>query len=114
MYTCIIIMYVYIFPVASSVTDTQVTVSNPNVTSSAHSITVTCTIHPESNADVCVVMAVANNQVITSNEYVKSSYTLYMHEHITLKLTYNLWPPHCSDHVWLLPYIAIVYCTTSL
>ena len=65
------------FPVASSVTDTQVTVNNPNVTSSAHFITVTCTIHPESNADVCVVMAVANNQVITSNDYVKSSYTLY-------------------------------------
>ena len=79
---------------ASSVTDAQVTVNNPNVPSSTHSITVTCTIHPESDADVCVVMAVADDHVIIGTEHVinvKNSYTLHVHEHIPGK-------PHSPPH----------------
>ena len=30
----------------------------PNATNELHSITVTCTIHPDSTADQCVVMAI--------------------------------------------------------
>ena len=36
---------------------TAVTTITPNVTSELYNITVTCTIHPDSTADECVVMA---------------------------------------------------------
>ena len=35
----------------------------PNATNELHSITVTCTIHPDSTADQCVVMAMADDRV---------------------------------------------------
>ena len=38
-------------------TNTTVTLISPNVTSELYNITVTCTIHPDSAADECVVMA---------------------------------------------------------
>ena len=44
-------------------TNTAVTTITPNVTSELYNITVTCTIHPDSTADQCVVMAVANGRV---------------------------------------------------
>ena len=35
----------------------------PNAINELHSITVTCTIHPDSTADQCVVMAMADGNV---------------------------------------------------
>ena len=35
----------------------------PNATNELHSITVTCTIHPDSTADQCVVVAMADGRV---------------------------------------------------
>ena len=46
---------------ASSVTNAVTTLSTPNATNELHSITVTCTIHPDSTADQCVVMAMADD-----------------------------------------------------
>ena len=51
------------YPVSSSVTSTTVTPISPNVTSELYNITVTCTIHPDSKADQCEVMAVADGRV---------------------------------------------------
>ena len=51
------------YPVSSSVTSTTVTPISPNLTSELYNITVTCTIHPDSTADQCVVMAVADGSV---------------------------------------------------
>ena len=44
----------------------------PNATNELHSITVTCTIHPESTADQRVVMAMAdgNLKVNTTGNYI--------------------------------------------
>ena len=43
--------------------------STPDVSISVQSIIVTCTIHPESTADQCVVMAMDDDGVnITGNE----------------------------------------------
>ena len=50
-------------PVDSSVITAVATVISPNVTKSLYNITVTCTIHPNSTADHCVVMAIADNRV---------------------------------------------------
>ena len=50
--------YVY-FTVASSVTDVMITPIDPDVVNLTYSINVTCTIDPESLADMCVVMAVS-------------------------------------------------------
>ena len=52
-----------LWPTASSVTSTTVTLISPNVTSELYSITVTCTIHPDSAADMCVVMAMSDGGV---------------------------------------------------
>ena len=77
-------MYVYVtnvcvyFAVASSVTDAEITPINPNVPSQTFSITVTCTIHPESDADMCVMMAVpASGDPITGMYVVVCTYKTY-------------------------------------
>ena len=44
---------------APSVTEVLATLVTPNDNRAEHSITVTCTVHPDSNADMCVVMAMA-------------------------------------------------------
>ena len=49
--------------VTSSVTSTTVATITSNVTSELYNITVTCTIHPDSIADQCVVMAMADGGV---------------------------------------------------
>ena len=52
-------VYVYIILVAPSVTQAVATLVTPNDTMTEHSIIVTCTVRPDSNADMCVVMAMA-------------------------------------------------------
>ena len=54
---------------ASSVTDTVtvVVLNAPNATNEVHSITVTCTIHPNSTADQCVVMTMNDGVISTGN-----------------------------------------------
>ena len=69
---CSIISFVYkhkIFqPVASSViTATPMLMCSP-VASQLYNITVTCTIHPDSTADQCVVMAMADDGVTRTGE----------------------------------------------
>ena len=39
----------------------MIVLSTPNANNELHSITVTCTIHPDSTADQCVVMAMADD-----------------------------------------------------
>ena len=52
--------------VSSSVTNTTTSLISPNVTSQLYNITVTCTIHPDSTADQCVVMAMADGRVTST------------------------------------------------
>ena len=56
MYICIC---VYVIPVAPSVTQVVATLVTSNDSITEHSIIVTCTVHPDSDADMCVVMAMA-------------------------------------------------------
>ena len=60
-------MYVrtYIFPVSSSVINVTATLDTPNENRTLHSITVNCTINPDSTADWCEVMATANGHYLT-------------------------------------------------
>ena len=44
-------------------TNTSVTLISPNVISELYNITVTCTIHPDSTADHCEVMAMVDGRV---------------------------------------------------
>ena len=55
---------------ASSVTNAVSILNAPNAINELHSITVNCTIHPNSNADQCVVMAMANDKVNTTGNYI--------------------------------------------
>ena len=74
--------YAYIIPVASSVTEAVATLVTPNENRTEHSITVTCTVRPESNADMCVVMAMADGRMTRSGKYVhmyiSTSHAFYM------------------------------------
>ena len=49
-------------------TNAVTTLNAPNATNELHSITVTCTIHPDSTADQCVVMAMADGRVTRTGE----------------------------------------------
>ena len=51
-------------------TNAVVILNAPNATNELHSITVTCTIHPDSTADQCVVMAMADGRVTITGTYV--------------------------------------------
>ena len=76
-----------------------VTILNaPNATNELHSITVTCTIHLNSTADQCVVMAMADGRINTTGDnytYVLKylcmyAVNTYVHTRITLATyTYN-------------------------
>ena len=44
-------------------TNTTATLISPNITSELYNITVTCTIHPESEADQCEVRAMDDGRV---------------------------------------------------
>ena len=57
MYICRIC--VYVIPVAPSIIEVVATLVTPNDSITEHSITVTCTVRPDSDADMCVVMAMA-------------------------------------------------------
>ena len=58
----------HVFPVVPSVTDATAIPDTADMML-LHYITVTCTINPNSRADMCEVMATANNQTLTGNEY---------------------------------------------
>ena len=75
--------YVFLQPSASSVTNTVAILSAPNATNGQHSITVICTIHPDSTADLCVVMAVGDDKVNRTGNHidVECLYTYYEHVH---------------------------------
>ena len=47
-------------------TDTVAILNAPNAINEVHSITVTCTIHPNSTADQCVVMAMNDDDRVIS------------------------------------------------
>ena len=66
MYIHVNIMYyicayvcMYVILVAPSVTEAMTTLVTPNENRMEHSIIVTCTVRPDSDADMCVVMAMA-------------------------------------------------------
>ena len=63
-----IAMYVHTFdiPVGPSVTEAVATLVTPNENRTEYSIIVTCTVHPESDADMCVVMAMADGRMTRS------------------------------------------------
>ena len=66
----IVVLYFFILMLASSVTNAVIILTAPNATNEVHSITVTCTIHPNSTADQCVVMAMADGRVTRTGRYV--------------------------------------------
>ena len=51
------------FSIGTSVVDAIIVLSTPNANNELHSITVTCTIHRDSTADQCVVMAMDDNGI---------------------------------------------------
>ena len=75
MYIVFVCMYIHTLsnhkvfqPVASSViTAIPILMCSP-VASQLYNITVTCTIHPDSTADQCVVMAMADGRVTRTGE----------------------------------------------
>ena len=54
------------------------TVISPNVTSELYNITVTCTIHPDSTADQCEVLAVADSKMTRTGENICMYICMYI------------------------------------
>ena len=59
----------------TSITDAVTVLSTPNATNELHSITVTCTIHPNSTADQCIVMTMANGRMTRTGDEIH----VYLH-----------------------------------
>ena len=60
----------YVILVAPPVTEAMATLVTPNENRVEHSITVTCTVRPDSDADMCVVMAMAVGRTTREGKYV--------------------------------------------
>ena len=68
---------------SSSVTDATATLVTPNENRTEHSIAVTCSIHSDSTADQCVVMAMADGQAtLIGNEYGYVHSILHVHTYV--------------------------------
>jgi len=61
MYTYIAIAMTHIFAVSSSVINATAIINQLVISREFHSIIVTCTIHPDSKADECEVIAIGGN-----------------------------------------------------
>ena len=58
------------------------TLVTPNENRTEHSITVTCSVRPESDADMCVVMAMADGIMTRSGKYIlKYIINVWIHLH---------------------------------
>ena len=80
-------MFVYViircclYILVPSLTDAIITVNAPNATNELHSITVTCIVHPDSTADQCVVMAMADDRVTRTGNVIIQN---ILHIHISI------------------------------
>ena len=81
-----------VIPVAPSITEVVATLVTPNDNITEHSITVTCTDHPDSNADMCVVMVMAVGRTTREGKYI-------MDKNILLSIH------TCAHHVYPCTYI---------
>ena len=94
MYICIVQLAKYICkhknfqPVASSVITAIPMLMCSPVASQLYNITVTCSIHPDSTADQCVVMAMADGRVTRTGELCACTYTVYMHSMIVSSIQF--------------------------
>ena len=69
MYVHIIYVHAYVILVAPSVTQAMTTLVTPNDNRAEHSIIVTCTVRPDSDANMCVVMAMAVGRTTREGTY---------------------------------------------
>ena len=73
---------------APSVTEAVATLVTPNENRTEHSITVTCTVRPESDADVCVVMAMADGRMTKSGKELhnatRTHMCVYAHKYVAM------------------------------
>ena len=60
----------YVIPVAPSITEAVATLVTSNQNRAKYSITVICTVRPDSDADMCVVMTVAVGRTTREGTYV--------------------------------------------
>ena len=72
----------YIIPGVPSVNEAVAALVTPNENRTEHSITVTCTVCPESDADMCVVMAMADGRMTREGTYIlKYIINVWIHLH---------------------------------
>ena len=70
-------------------TSVVVTLNAPNATNELPSITVNCTIHPDSTADQCVVMAMADGRATRTGTYVSVATYVYYSSGNYIQLPYS-------------------------
>ena len=81
-----ILTYLCVFPVSAPVNSTTAILDTPNENRTLHSITFTCTINPDSTADMCEVRATASGHTLTGNgicAYVLV-HNFYLHMHMCI------------------------------
>jgi len=76
--------YISFFSISgASVSDVTV-INAPNVTSKLYNITFTCTVYPDSTADQCVVMAMADGRVTRTGDKANNMYECILVHSYTL------------------------------
>ena len=107
-YVCIYIYKIFTFygVVSSVITAIPMLMYSP-VASQLYNITVTCIIHPDSTADLCIVMAMADGRVTRTGEYSNTCVCTYV---ICSSFT-----PHIKDsgYVTYLMYVVLTRCVAT-
>ena len=77
------ILYAYPFAVAASVIDAVAVLDTPSQYREMHSVTIKCTIHPESEAELCEAVLIASGNLTRIS---KLRYAVYMCTYIDIHM----------------------------
>ena len=93
------------FTLVSSVTNAVTTLISPNVTSELYNITVTCTIHPDSTADQCVVMAMADGRVTRTGNKIIAIILIYVRTYVHMYVRMIIHYMHVRTYMYVRMYV---------
>ena len=89
---------VYLFTELPPVSNATVLLNTPNTL--GYSITVNCTIHPNSSANQCVVMAMADGRVTITGKNTCTCVLMYVHMYV-----HTVTVPYVCGYIIILYYI---------
>ena len=100
----------FIFPVAPSVSNAVAMLDTPDEYREMHSVTVTCIIHPESEAEFCEVMLITSGNLTKIGNH--TTHLIMYSTHTYNVYLYRLYVYVCmciSNSIWYNYFLGLLY-----